>query len=400
MQNPEAFSPLCPYYRKCSGCQLQNMPYPRQLRWKQARCEILLKRFGRVSPILGMEDPLHYRCKVQSAFGEGRDRRILHGVYQSSTRSIVPVESCLTETPCAAPILRDVEALCRRFHIRPWSFRAQKGALRHVLLRKGHATGQIMAVLVSAVPTLPHQAEFASELLRLHPEITTLILNVNRDYDGLMLGEQEHILYGSGYIEDSLCGLTFRISSRSFYQVNPVQAGLLYRTAIDMAGLSGSETVVDAYCGTGTIGLSAAGRAGQVIGVEAVPSAVEDAAENARRNGIENASFFQGDAGQFLLDMAKGGQHADTVFLDPPRKGCSPEFLRALCRMSPERAVYISCNPESLARDLRFLTQKGWRVRRIQPVDMFPFTGHVECAVSLYRRQLSPGTAGSKPFAP
>lgn len=385
----KTFSPLCPHYRKCSGCQLQNMPYPRQLRWKQARCEILLKRFGRVLPILGMEDPLRYRHKVQSAFGEGRDKKPLHGVYQSSTHAIVPAEDCLTETACAGPILRDIEALCRRFGVHPWNFRARKGILRHVLIRKGFATGQIMVVLVCTSPSLPRRQEFAAELLRLHPEITTLVLNVNRDYEGLMLGEEETVLFGPGYIEDTLCGLTFRISSRSFYQVNPSQAQRLYQAALEMAALTGTETVVDAYCGTGTIGLSAAAKAGRVIGVELSAAAVKDAEENARHNCIKNAVFHQGDAGKFLLSMAREGQRADVVFLDPPRGGSSPEFLSALCRMSPSRVVYISCNPETLARDLQFLSRRGWKARRIRPVDMFPFTSHVECAVLLTRKEVS-----------
>lgn len=381
----------CPYAKKCGGCSLQNLPYEEQLHLKQAKLIKLLGRFGRVEEIIGMEDPTHYRNKIQAAF-RSKSGKVVSGVYQSASRRIVEVESCMLEDECAAPILATVRKLCVSMKIRPYDLESGQGFLRHVLIRKGFVSGEIMVVLVTVKGEFRAERSFVNELLRRHPEITTVVRNINPTDTALFLGSESQILHGEGYITDRLCGLEFRISPRSFYQVNPIQTEVLYGKAKEFAGLTGSETVIDAYCGTGTIGLTVAsgangsGGAKAVIGVEVNKDAVADAIENARRNGVANAVFHTADAGEFMEAMAVGGQTADVVITDPPRAGCSGKFLHSLMKLAPKRIVYVSCNPETLARDLYTLTKGGYKVRRIQPVDMFPFTSHAEVVVGLERK--------------
>lgn len=372
----------CPLYRKCGGCQLQNMDYPQQLRWKQGKVERLLGRFHRVEPIIGMKDPRHYRNKVSAAFA--RDRRkqqIISGIYQSSTHRIVPVDSCMIEDETADKIIVTIRRLMKDFKIEPFDEFTGRGRLRHVLVKRGFSTGQVMVVLVLNSPILPDKNHFIHALLQEHPEIRTVILNINSRYTSMILGDTEKVLYGPGYIEDKLCGCTFRISAKSFYQINPVQTEILYNKAIEYAGLTGKETVIDAYCGIGTIGLAASGKAKNVIGVELNKDAVRDAIMNAKCNGIKNAVFYAADAGEFMSGMAQEGETADVVFMDPPRAGSDERFLASLVKLSPQKVVYISCNPETQQRDLMYLTARGYRVEKIQPVDMFPHTNHVETVV-------------------
>ena len=378
----------CPYYRKCGGCQLQNMPYPRQLRWKQAQVERLLGKYGRVAPIIGMERPFHYRNKVQAAFAYDRKRRkVISGVYQSSTHRIVPLDSCMIEDETADAIIVTVRKLMEGFRLTAYDELTESGFLRHVLVKRGFASGQVMVVLVTATPVFPAKNRFVEALRKAHPEITTVLQSVNARYTSLVLGETEKVLYGPGYIEDTLCGCVFRISAKSFYQINPVQTEVLYGKAMEFAGLSGRETVIDAYCGIGTIGLIASRQAGGVVGVEFNRDAVRDAIANAKRNGITNARFHCADAGEFMADMARRGERADVVFRDPPRAGSDERFLKSLLSLAPGRVVYISCNPETQARDLALLTGGGYRVRKIQPVDMFPHTSHVETVVEMTRQK-------------
>ena len=378
-------APRCPLYRKCGGCQLQNMDYPRQLAWKQRQVERLLGEFAQPEPVIGMERPYHYRNKVQAAFGTDRSGRVISGVYQASTHHIVPVESCLTEDRTADEIIGTVRGLLRSFRIEPYDERTGRGLLRHVLVKRGFATGQVMVALVTASPVFPAKRRFVQALRERHPEIVTVVQNVNGRFTSMVLGDAEQVLYGPGVIEDVLCGCVFRISARSFYQINPVQTEVLYGKAMEFAGLTGRETVIDAYCGIGTIGLVAAKRAKQVLGVECNRDAVRDAVANAKRNGAKNIRFLCADAGEFLAEMAAEQERADVVFLDPPRAGSSVEFLTALAQMAPPRAVYISCNPETQRRDLRFLTGRGYRVEKIQPVDMFPHTQHIETVALLVK---------------
>lgn len=375
----------CPLYRRCGGCQLQNMDYPRQLAWKQAQVVELLGRFCRVDPIIGMKDPYHYRNKVQAAFGYDRSKHIISGVYQSSTHSIVPVKSCMTEDRKADKILATIRYLMPTCKMLPYDEKTGRGFLRHVLVKRGFQSGEIMVVLVGSTPIFPAKKRFVEELRKVHPDITTVIFNINSRYASMVLGDDERILYGSGYIEDTLCGCVFRISAKSFYQINPVQTAQLYTRAIELAELTGTERVIDAYCGVGTIGLIASRHAGQVLGVEVNKDAVRDAMANAKRNKIENATFHCADAGEFMRDMAQSGETADVVFIDPPRAGSDEKFLASLAVLAPKRIVYISCNPETQARDIRLLQPHGYQVKVVQPVDMFPHTNHIESVVLLCR---------------
>ena len=377
--NPDA----CPLAKKCGGCQLQNMTYERQLKWKQARCEILLKKFGRVEKIIGMDNPYHYRNKVQAAFGRTKSGKIISGVYQSGSHRIVSVDSCMTEDEIADKIIVDIRNMVPGFKIRTYDEDRGTGFLRHVLVKRGFSSGQVMVVIVGASGYFPMKKKFTAALLEMHPEITTVVLNINPKDTNLVLGDREEILYGNGYIEDTLCGCVFRISPKSFYQINPVQTEKLYGKAMELAQLDKDTKVLDAYCGIGTIGLVAAKTAGNVIGVELNPDAVKDAISNAKRNGSENARFYCADAGDFMQELAENGERFDVVFMDPPRSGSSKKFIDSLAIASPERVVYISCNPETLARDLQMITKKGYKVRKICPVDMFPHTNHIECVVLL-----------------
>ena len=372
----------CPHYKKCGGCQLQNLPYERQLSFKQVKVIKLLGRYHHVCEIIGMENPYHYRNKVQAAFGERRGQ-IISGVYQSSTHNIVSVDSCMIEDQKADEIMVTIRKLLKSFKLKAFNDVSMKGFLRHVLIKRGFSSGEIMVVLVTAVPDFPKQSQFVNALLGRHPEITTIVQNINNKRTSLVLGEQSQVLFGSGYIEEDLCGFRFRISPKAFYQINPVQTQVLYGKALEYAELTGNEKILDAYCGTGTIGIIASPHAKNVVGVELNPDAVKDAVVNAELNNVKNIEFYKDDAGKFMVNAARNGEKFDVVIMDPPRAGASLEFLRSLVTLAPEKVVYISCNPETQARDLSFLTRKGYKVRRIQPVDMFPHTEHVETVVLL-----------------
>ncbi len=372
----------CPNYKKCGGCQLQNMPYERQLSFKQVKVIKLLGRYHHVSEIIGMEHPYHYRNKVQAAFAN-KGGAIISGVYQSSTHKIVPVDDCMIEDETADRIIVTVRKLLKSFKLKAFDDVAMRGFLRHVLVKRSFATGETMVVLVTGEEKFPDESKFVNALLSRHSEITTIVQNVNNKRTSLVLGEKSRVLYGSGYIEDVLLGKRFRISAKAFYQINPVQTAVLYSKALEFADLNASETVIDAYCGTGTIGIIAADKARRVIGVELNGDAVADAKVNAELNGAKNIEFYNADAGKFMVEAAATGERVDAVIMDPPRAGASLEFLRSLVTLLPDKIVYISCNPETQARDLSFLTRKGYKVRRIQPVDMFPHTEHVECVALL-----------------
>ncbi|MGN1134308.1 MAG: 23S rRNA (uracil(1939)-C(5))-methyltransferase RlmD, partial [Oscillospiraceae bacterium] len=341
----------CPLYKKCGGCQLQNMTYDEQLSFKQVKVIKLLGRYHHVNEIMGMENPYHYRNKVQAAFGM-KGGEIISGVYQSSTHKIVPVDSCMIEDEKADEIVVTIRRLLKSFKLKPFNDETMQGFLRHVLIKRSFSTNQIMVVLVTGQTEFPKSRQFINALLERHPDITTIIQNINNKRTSLVLGEQSRVLYGDGYIEDDLCGCRFRISAKAFYQINPIQTEKLYNTALNFAQFSGNETVIDAYCGTGTIGIIASKKAGNVIGVELNHDAVEDAKVNAQLNGAENIDFYEADAGRFMVEAAKAGRHADIVIMDPPRAGASLSFLKSLVTLSPEKVVYISCNPETQARDI------------------------------------------------
>ena len=333
-----------------------------------------------------MENPLHYRNKVHAVFTHRRDGSIISGIYEEGTHSVVPVEDCLLENEKADAIIRTVRNLLKSFKIKTYNEDTGYGLFRHVLIRVGHRTGQIMVVLVLGSPILPSKNNFVKALRKEHPEITTVILNVNDKKTSMILGEKETVLYGKGYIEDILCGCRFRISAKSFYQINSVQTEALYAKAIELAGLTGKERVIDAYCGIGTIGLIAASKAAEVIGVELNQDAVRDAVRNATTNDIRNIRFYQNDAGKFMVEMAELGEKADVVFMDPPRSGSDEAFLSSVVKLAPDKIVYISCNPETQARDLAYLTKHGYRAEGAWPYDMFPATVHVETVCKLVRK--------------
>lgn len=376
----------CKVAKKCGGCQYQGVPYEKQLSEKQKAVRQLMQPFCKTVEITGMQDPYHYRNKVHAVFARKKDGTIISGVYEEGTHRVVPVEACQIEDEKADAIINDIRGLLKSFKIKTYNEDTGYGLLRHVLIRRGFTTGEIMVVLVLGSPVMPSKNNFVKALRKLHPEITTVVLNVNDKRTSMVLGDRETTIYGKGYIEDVLCGLTFRISSKSFYQINPVQTEKLYGKAMELAGLTGKERVIDAYCGIGTIGMVAAKSAKEVIGVELNPDAVRDAIKNAKRNQMKNIRFYQDDAGRFMEKMAAKGEKADVVFMDPPRSGSTEQFMKSAVTLAPQKIVYISCDPQTQARDLKYLTKHGYKAMGAYPYDMFPFTKHAENIVLLVKQ--------------
>ena len=395
----------CGVSRVCGACQYVGEPYERQLERKtrfvrDLFCEAGLVEAAQVGVVvadtLGMADPFHYRNKVISPFARGKrlaDKgkrgvrfEIQTGMYAAHSHRLVSTEGCLVENEQAKLVVKTVKQLMGKFNVEPYDEDTGTGFMRHVVVRVGHNSGEMLVTLVTNAEEFPASRSFCRELVRRCPFITTVVQNVNLRQTNVILGQREQRLYGPGFILDELCGLSFRISSQSFYQVNSAQTEVLYDTAIELADLDGAQSAIDAYCGTGTIGLVAASRgAASVVGVDSVESSIRDARENARHNGIENARFVAADATAFMRDAAAEGASCDVVFMDPPRAGSTEAFLDALCAMAPARVVYISCNPKTQVRDLAYLAARGWVVRRVVPVDMFPHTEHVE-TVALVER--------------
>ena len=377
----------CPVAKKCSGCQLSNMTYEQQLEWKQKDTEKLLGGFGKVSEIIGADDPYNYRNKVQAVFRSDRNGRIISGVYQSSRNGIVGIDSCMLDDKCADEIIVGIRELLRSFKLHPYDEGTERGFLRHVLVRVGKNTGEILVTLVGGNSMFPKKHDFVKALVKRFPDITTVTFSVNRTPEMLLLGENNEVLYGEGYITDILCGKRFRISPHSFYQINHAQTEKLYDYAIKAAKLTKKDVLLDAYSGIGTIGIIASDYVKQVQGIEYNASAVRDAVKNCHENGLtRNIAFNRGDAGEFLEKKAKLGTHYDAVILDPARTGADRKFLNSLVKIAPERIVYISCNQATQARDLKTLTKK-YTVTDIQPFDMFPHTRHVETVVLLSHKK-------------
>lgn len=423
----------CNVRKTCGACQFLAVPYSKQLAEKQQQMEDLFNDVASeatvLSPISGMDDPRYYRNKVTSPFvpgkkldgrggaqrgagkGDGKNgagkngrsakggkqtgaaRDILCGMYAAGTHRVIDTSDCLLENQVAKRVIASIRQIMLRYGMEPYNEDVGTGFVRHAVVRVGHGSGEVLVTVVTNGAQFPASKNFCRELKRRVPEVTTVVQNVNTRQTNVILGTEEHVLYGPGFILDTLCGLSFRISSHSFYQVNATQTEVLYRRAIEMAKLTGTETVLDAYCGTGTIGLVAAhglpdapgAHAARVIGVDNVESAIHDARENARHNGIENADFTAADAGAFMRERAAAGERLDVLLMDPPRAGSSKEFLEATVQLAPERIVYISCNPLTQVRDVEYLVKHGYRLEEIQPVDMFPHTKHVENIVSLVR---------------
>ena len=371
----------CPYYGECGGCQLQHMTNEAQNKFKQSHVEELMNPYGRVKQILTMNDPYYYRNKIHSTFAFTKGRKVISGFYKENTHDVINIEKCIIQDSKADEIIQTIKGLMRSFKMRPYDEDTGQGFLRHVLIKRGFATNQIMVVLVTSTKVFPGKNNYIKAIRKIHPEISTIILNVNNRKTSMILGSEEVTLYGRGYIEDVLCGVRFQISAKSFYQVNPIQTEVLYNKAIEMAGLKGDETVIDAYCGIGTIGLILSDKVKDVIGVELNNDAVKDAIKNARNNNIKNVYFHNEDAGDFMVKLADENKKIDLVIMDPPRAGIDEKFLSSLVKLSPDKVVYISCNPITQERDLRYMVKNGYEVKDIQPVDMFPQTNHVECVV-------------------
>ncbi len=375
-------------YKKlgCGGCEPLTAPYFEQLTAKNALAQKLLGGFGEVLPIIGMDNPENYRCKVITTFSRDKSKKLVSGLYSRGSHRVIPIEQCMLENETASRAAKAVVKAAAKCRYEPFDEDRGRGLIRHAVIRFGLYSKQLMAVIVTSSEILPGSRNFVGELLRLCPDITTVVQNINSKRTSAVLGEKSKVLYGKGFIEDELCGCDFLISPLSFYQVNPAQTQKLYKTAIEFADLKSGETVLDAYCGTGTIGIAAAkSREIALVGVELNRSAVSDAVKNAKRNSIANARFVCADAGQFMQQLAERGESADVVFMDPPRSGSDERFLSSLCAMHPKRVVYISCGIDTLARDLRFLTQNGYRVAKSQPVDLFPHTEHIETVCLLTR---------------
>lgn len=375
----------CPAAKKCGGCQLTNMSYEQQLSFKQAKVIKLMGKFCHVSEIIGMDEPFHYRNKVQAAFGVTRGGQIISGVYQSGTHKIVKVDSCLIEDKKADEIIVFIRSLVKSFKLSVYNENTGRGFLRHVLVKRAFGTGEIMVVLVTGREPFKSKNDFVKALLARFPEITTVVQSINARFTSLVLGDTEIVLYGNGYITDKLMGKLFRISARSFYQINYAGTQKLYGKALEFAGLTGKERVVDAYSGVGTIGILASDGARQVISVELNKDAVRDARVNAKLNGVNNIDFYCADAADFLVEMSRRHEKVDVVIMDPPRAGSTPAFLKSIVAAEAEKIVYVSCAPDTLARDVNILVNNGYKVRNIQPVDMFPHTNHVETVCLLSR---------------
>ena len=359
-----------------------GLDYAEQLKQKEAAVRKLVGKYGPVAPIRGAENPCHYRNKVISTFAAGPGGKLVSGIYAAGTHKVLPVESCLLQDEVLDTVMQAVRAAASTCRYQPYNEDKGTGLLRHCLLRRGVVSGQVMVVLVTAQPVLPGAKNFVRALLaeaeKRHVPVTTVVQNYNPRRTSVVLGEEEKVLYGKGFILDTLCGKTYALSPRSFYQINHDQTEVLYGLAVEAARLTGKEVVLDAYCGIGTIGLTASGRAKQVVGVELNRDAVRDAIGNARHNDVKNARFFAVDATQWITEAAAAGQRADVIFMDPPREGSTPQFIESVARMAPKRVVYVSCNPETMARDLALLTAKGYRAEGFTPVDLFPQTAHCE----------------------
>ena len=381
----------CPIARDCGGCEWLAVPYPIQLRRKQEQVEALLGAAvaadgGAVEPIRGMAEPVRYRHKAATPFAHARGGRVLSGFYAAGTHRIVPCDECLAEDPRARRVLSAVARVAERLHIPPYDEDRGTGVLRHAVVRCGWKTNDVLLTLVARVPELRDERRVVAELRAACPEVTSIVLNVNDRRTNAILGRRSRTLLGPGVMHDQLLGCRFEIGPTSFYQTNPAQTEVLYELALDAA--AGARTALDAYCGTGTIGVCAAARHEtlQVVGVEQVGAAVSCARRNAEANGVgDRCRFVAADATSWMTRDGRD-QRFDLVIMDPPRAGSTPEFLAGVAALAPRRVVYVSCNVVTQARDLKLLRERGYRLTRVAPVDMFPHTKHVECVATLERR--------------
>lgn len=388
--SPYRIEPKCEKARACGGCQLQHLKYEKQLEYKQKKVEGLLSRIGKINdyemaPIIGMKEPYYYRNKAQFPVGRNKDGQIVTGFYAGRTHSIIDTEHCCIQHPLNEKIIKCVKCWLAEYNIEPYDETSGRGLVRHILTRVGYVTKEVMVCLVINGSRLP-AADKLVEALKKIEGMTSISININRERTNVILGSEVKTLWGKAYIEDYIGDIKYRISPLSFYQVNPVQTQALYGKALEFAGLTGNEVVWDLYCGIGTISLFLARQAKMVYGVEIVPQAIEDARVNAGINHIQNAEFYVGKAEEVVPEIYRQkGVQADVIVVDPPRKGCDSSLLACMAKMAPKRIVYVSCDPATLARDLRILEDLGYKTEKVQCVDMFGMSGHVETVVLLQR---------------
>lgn len=396
--SPWRVEPACDCARQCGGCQIQHCSYEKQLAWKEKKVRDCLQRIGGfeeipMEPVMGMDEPYHYRNKAQYPVGYDKEGNLVAGFYAGRTHSIIPNTDCAIQHPANHMILETILAFMKQYDISAYEEKKHTGLVRHILTRVGKYTGEVMVCLIINGNKLPHQDKLVEMLLQcpFDYKIKSVCLNINKEKTNRILGEKVVPIYGQTYIEDRIGNITYRISPLSFYQVNPEQTQKLYGTALEYADLKGDEVVWDLYCGIGTISLFLAQKAARVCGVEIVPQAIEDARENARRNGFTNAEFFVGAAEDVVpeqYEQSGGSLRADVVTLDPPRKGCDEKLLRTVVQMEPERIVYVSCDPATLARDLKYLCGEGYELKRVRACDMFGHSSHVETVACLQRKSM------------
>lgn len=384
-KSPDRIQPLCGVCTACGGCQFQQYAYPAQLVYKANKVKDAFRRHKinvKVNDTLGMENPYEYRNKIQVPIGRDPHGHIVSGFYRSGTHKIIPIEKCYIESPKASKIIQEFKTLLKQFRYEPYNEDTGYGLFRHILIRTSYHYDDVMVTLVTTQDEFKGRNNFVKEFIKRCPNIKCLVQNINKRDTNVILGEKERVLYGSGHIKDSILGVDFLISSKSFFQVNPVQVEVLYSKAIEFASLNKDETIFDAYCGIGTISLIASKQVKKVIGVEIVKEAIIDAKKNAKLNNIDNAEFICGDASDVFKDLVNNNVKFSTVFVDPPRKGLDEKFINTLLELAPEKVVYVSCEPETLARDIALLSAK-YEITKVQPVDMFPMTFHVEAVVEL-----------------
>ena len=400
MPSPWRVEPACDCARQCGGCQIQHCSYEKQLAWKEKKVRDCLQRIGGfekipMEPVMGMDEPYHYRNKAQYPVGYDKEGNLVAGFYAGRTHSIIPNTDCAIQHPSNHMILETILAFMKQYDIPAYEEKKHTGLVRHILTRVGKYTGEVMVCLIINGNKLPHQDKLVEMLLQCpfdyKYKIKSICLNINKEKTNRILGEKVVPIYGQTYIEDRIGDITYRISPLSFYQVNPEQTQKLYGTALEYADLKGDEVVWDLYCGIGTISLFLAQKAARVCGVEIVPQAIEDARENADRNGFTNTEFFVGAAEDVVpeqYEQSGGSLRADVVTLDPPRKGCDEKLLRTVVQMEPERIVYVSCDPATLARDLKYLCGEGYELKRVRACDMFGHSSHVETVACLQRKSM------------
>jgi 23S rRNA (uracil1939-C5)-methyltransferase len=386
-QSPYRVDAPCPIYKECGGCQLQHLSYEGQLLAKEKQVRDVLTRIGKlenvkVHPVLGMSEPWRYRNKAQVPVGE-REGGLIAGFYQQRSHEIIDMEACMIQQEKNDEVVQAVKRICTKYGVTAYNEQRHKGTLRHIMARHGQVTKEVMVVLVTRTPELPNKEKIVKEIVESVEGVKSIIQNVNSKKTNVILGDETRVLWGEEVIYDLIGNVKFAISSRSFYQVNPEQTKVLYDQALSYAELTGEETVIDAYCGIGTISLFLAQKAKKVYGVEIVPEAIADANRNAELNGIGNVEFAVGEAEVVIPNWYKEGIVADVLVVDPPRKGCDDALLQTIIEMKPKKVVYVSCNPATLARDLRVLEDGGYTTVEVQPVDMFPHTTHVECVSQL-----------------